>query len=282
MGILDDAIREHLELKRQHGAESDDLERLEKEAFGPLTRPGDPDFADPGATDDGAESAIAEGAQGETAVAGDPQQASAGQGDWFSDEEETSLLPQEPTPSEQARVEHAGLGDTADHPAPELAEAPPAADPPEAIEAPAEPPEAPERAIFDADDIDFGELDIDLDDPAEGSAPSAPVESPEGGSGAADFGDLGEDLKLDLPDDPPAGSHQTASTERSANLIEDDEDAPPEPVPPRPEGDVGEEPGAEDGEDLLEETPDFLQDAPEGERLWFEQRPPRDFDFEDD
>ena len=45
MGILDDAIREHLELKRQHGAESDDLERLEKEAFGAPARPGDPEFA---------------------------------------------------------------------------------------------------------------------------------------------------------------------------------------------------------------------------------------------
>lgn len=32
-------------------------------------------------------------------------------------------------------------------------------------------------------------------------------------------------------------------------------------------------------EDVLEEIPDFLQDTPEQERLWFEQRPPRDFDF---
>ena len=39
MGILDDAIREHLELKRRHGAASSDLERLEKEAFGPSERP---------------------------------------------------------------------------------------------------------------------------------------------------------------------------------------------------------------------------------------------------
>ena len=29
----------------------------------------------------------------------------------------------------------------------------------------------------------------------------------------------------------------------------------------------------------LEETPDFLQETPEHDRLWFEQRPPRDFDF---
>ena len=32
-------------------------------------------------------------------------------------------------------------------------------------------------------------------------------------------------------------------------------------------------------EDVLEETPDVLRDTPEQERLWFEQRPPRDFDF---
>jgi hypothetical protein len=33
-------------------------------------------------------------------------------------------------------------------------------------------------------------------------------------------------------------------------------------------------------EDVLEETPDFLRDTPEQEQLWFEQRPPRDFDFD--
>src|SRR5579875_271934 len=39
--------------------------------------------------------------------------------------------------------------------------------------------------------------------------------------------------------------------------------------------------GPDDGGDVLEETPEFLQDAPEHDRLWFEQRPPRDFDFDD-
>jgi hypothetical protein len=36
----------------------------------------------------------------------------------------------------------------------------------------------------------------------------------------------------------------------------------------------------ETAEDVLEETPEFLRDTPEQERLWFEQRPPRDFDFD--
>jgi hypothetical protein len=34
-------------------------------------------------------------------------------------------------------------------------------------------------------------------------------------------------------------------------------------------------------EDVLEETPDFLEEMPEQDRLWFEQRPPKDFDFDD-
>ena len=41
-------------------------------------------------------------------------------------------------------------------------------------------------------------------------------------------------------------------------------------------------PQVEDAEDddVLEETPEFLQDTPDHDRLWFEQRPPRDFDFD--
>jgi len=36
----------------------------------------------------------------------------------------------------------------------------------------------------------------------------------------------------------------------------------------------------EPGDDVLEETPEFLQDTPDHDRLWFEQKPPRDFDFD--
>jgi hypothetical protein len=39
MSILDDAIREHLELKRAHGADEGVLKKLEDEAFGPPQRP---------------------------------------------------------------------------------------------------------------------------------------------------------------------------------------------------------------------------------------------------
>ncbi len=46
---------------------------------------------------------------------------------------------------------------------------------------------------------------------------------------------------------------------------------------PAPSGDPAAAPA---DEDVLEETPDFLQETPEHDRLWFEQRPPRDFDFD--
>jgi hypothetical protein len=55
-------------------------------------------------------------------------------------------------------------------------------------------------------------------------------------------------------------------------LPEGEEKGPEEPL-------AHPSPGSEG--DVLEETPEFLQDTPEHDRLWFEQRPPRDFDFED-
>ncbi|MDO9409920.1 MAG: hypothetical protein Q7T67_16005, partial [Patulibacter sp.] len=31
--------------------------------------------------------------------------------------------------------------------------------------------------------------------------------------------------------------------------------------------------------DPLSQTPEFLEETPDHDRLWFEQKPPRDFDF---
>src|ERR687887_618260 len=39
MGILDDAIREHLDLKRKHGARENELREIEDEAFGQGDQP---------------------------------------------------------------------------------------------------------------------------------------------------------------------------------------------------------------------------------------------------
>src|ERR1017187_10116846 len=38
MGLLDDAIREHLDLKRRRGADPTEVERSEREALGPVRR----------------------------------------------------------------------------------------------------------------------------------------------------------------------------------------------------------------------------------------------------
>jgi hypothetical protein len=57
-------------------------------------------------------------------------------------------------------------------------------------------------------------------------------------------------------------------------------DAPPPPDDPA--DDIFADPKPPEPEpDPLEETPDFLQETPEHDRLWFEQKPPKDFDFDD-
>ena len=150
MGLLDDAIREHLELKRRRGADSEEVSRQEQEALGPTRR-------------------------GEFAEAA-PAPAAA--------------TPEEPPPEEppaEAAPEPRDEGWLEDAPEPE-----------------------PER-----------------------DAEPAPQPEPEG------------ETALDQP------------------TVEYTPDEPPR-----------------EREDVLEETPDFLQETPEHDRLWSEQKPPRDFDLD--
>ena len=141
MGLLDDAIREHLELKRQHGANPEEVARQEREALGPART-----TAEPAA---------------------------------------------EPAPDETA-------------------------------------------AVAASDELPAGEPGI-AEEPSPGHEAGAPG--------------YDEDPWLEEePADPPAES-------------------------PPPAEDAG-------AEDVLEETPEFLQETPEHDRLWFEQKPPRDFDWD--
>ena len=58
--------------------------------------------------------------------------------------------------------------------------------------------------------------------------------------------------------------------------------AEPEPHPDDGDDEVLSADEADDDiadEDVLDQTPEFLQETPEHDRLWFEQKPPRDFDF---
>ncbi len=107
------------------------------------------------------------------------------------------------------------------------------------------------------------------------AAPPVATESTE--VGVEPVGPAGEPSAQ--PDQAALG--ETAELDMTSVLGDEPSDAPAEEdsleweVP----GEAGEA-GAEPEEDVLEETPDFLRDTPEQDRLWFEQRPPRDFDFD--
>jgi hypothetical protein len=119
--------------------------------------------------------------------------------------------------------------------------------------------------------------------PVRGAAPAAAEPEPE---------DLEEDLEPVEEPAPPRGAEtigQPTEQFSAADLdaIAEEDEEPPPPPPARPEA-RSEPPAGEDvvppdadpeGEDVLDETPEFLQEAPEHDRLWFEQKPPRDFDF---
>lgn len=300
MGILDDAIREHLELKRQHGAEPGDLARLEKEAFGPSTRPGDePSFASEADEEPGDEQPT------ELVEADAPRTEVSAEQPPEDDDEPDSELDTDPgsgilfdhleddpfadigevgegsdeTPAQRARIEHSELQDTIDHPAVGAAE----------------PTEPPESAIFDSEigeeELPLDEIDLDLDTDPVAPEPPAPAD-PASAAASADPApptpaepDFGED-EFDLSLEEEEALEQPApEPSRAPDPPVEDEPAPsPEPpvedepmLPPEPPAESA--PDGEEEEDLLEETPEFLEGAPEGERLWFEQGEPKDFDF---
>ena len=175
MGLLDDAIKEHLELKRRRGADAEEVARLEQEALGPPQR-------------------------GEFAGAAAPAEGADAPAD------EAAAVQAEPAP------------DTAEH-------------------AVAEP------------------------------APASRSRAPEPAGARA----RARALAI-----APTRHGSTRSRDRPTSRWSESDAAPGQPTveysPPA-------DPPAE-GEDVLEETPDFLQETPEHDRLWFEQKPPRDFDLD--
>ena len=80
--------------------------------------------------------------------------------------------------------------------------------------------------------------------------------------------------ELDEPEPAADAAPEAGASEPVADV---QEPAPPFDVEQTPE--APSDPEAEHREDVLEETPEFLQETPEHDRLWFEQKPPRDFDF---
>lgn len=201
MGLLDDAIREHLDLKRRRGADPTEIERAEREALGPVRRGPEPAAEDVATAEPSLEA--------EAGVSPPPHE------EWepFDEDADHELEPaleDDEVPAYEAPEHY----DEAEHP--------PAARP---FDGEAEP--AP---------------------PAHPADPSpAPAAEPSPPPHPAD------------PATPAAPSHLEQETEEYDHL-EEEEDG--------------------EGDDVLESTPEFLQDAPDHDRLWFEQRPPRDFDFD--
>jgi hypothetical protein len=230
MGFLDDAIRQHLDLKRRLGADDDELKRLEDEAFGPPSRPGDPDFpeSDAAGESSASEPVVAEGVAVEERPAESPTSETAGE-------------------SPATDAEGSEPGSQADAGAP----------------------------FYDQSDEELDlELDLEFEDepevtPAPPSAGEPPIESLDTVEhpfeGAAE--ETGESAEAEEEPD------RQQATEEGADETEEEEVL---------EGELADEGGAgeqHDDEDVLEETPEFLRDAPEDDELWFEQGKPKDFDF---
>jgi hypothetical protein len=93
-----------------------------------------------------------------------------------------------------------------------------------------------------------------------------------------------EETEPEAPAEEPAAEEPAPPQEEQEPWLrespaEEPQEPEPEPEPEEPEAVAPDEEPAAD-EDVLEETPDFLQETPEHDRLWFEQKPPRDFDFD--
>ena len=252
MSILDDAIREHLELKRQHGAPVDEVKKLEDEAFGPPARPDD--SVDPLAE---APTEFMLTPESEAAVASeaDEQEAEGRRVPDIADLQEAPPAAAEPAPTDEELL------------ASELEE-------PRLGAEPAAPADAPAPAFDEEDDFfDEQRLSDELDQALEAPAPE-PEPTEEQPLAAFPPTEEAEAVELE-EDEPVSDEHEQPSEERAFfdDEAEEESSAEHEVVP---------EPAREQGhEDVLEETPDFLEEAPEDDQLWFEQKSPKDFDFGD-
>jgi len=334
MGILDEAIREHLELKRQHGADETELKGLEDEAFGEAERP---DATSPGASSE-AETQIISPGSSVTSPAGEgdqldkvfeatrqreadaaaraaqesPEQSPEAEAQAPADPEATFAehpIPEPPAPSAEATAETTDAAtvespEAKPEPAPEPEAAAQEGDAGDMLEAerhhlashPTEHYDV-DAAIAEEDEIDIlsesslsDELDRALESGEVAAAGGETVEysiPSEPDSGEIDLDDPGE-----VEPEAEADSGEIdLDEEDSAELLYEDaatENQPVETAEPETgeEAASGEEdaPGEADffdQDDVLEATPDFLEETPEHDQLWFEQKEPKDFDFGD-
>jgi hypothetical protein len=286
MGLLDDAIREHLDLKRQRGADPGEVERLEREALGPVRR-------EPTARSLGAQQLEAQT---------DPE----------SHLEPATQLLEAAVPTQEPRRGFLRRHRAAPTPRPQASDF--AEDTNSDLDGAHR--EARGHPLDHRDP--FGQDQFDSDDPFPNDTQAAhddPLTHEEQAtyehegpfltaepSGVVEH-DLGSEppqLVLEsalprrptfAPVPPDAGADDTAAPAAGPELEPAVDHARADAARETREWSVEDAFAEEDGapaasqaappeEDVLEETPEFLQDTPDHDRLWFEQRPPRDFDFE--
>jgi len=303
MGILDEAIREHLELKRAHGAGEGELKKLEDEAFGQAERPGTE-----------ASDAMAEAPTEFMAQPDASAEPAARREPTIADLQEPPPPPM-PEPASKAEEEQPAMEHeiVADVPEPAEAEAdvvePAAAEPEAESEEPESAgPSTKERQVIAEQPTELFEVSEEI---AAAPAPSdeelAAEEEAEPRLGPAEpLADLEEDeaaevtIQRPAPDDDEeyededdAFWNEQRLSDELDQALEAPADSEPEPADDevaRDENELDDEPELDEepeapaaarDEDVLEGTPDFLEETPEDDELWFEQKPPKDFDFDD-
>jgi len=336
MGILDEAIREHLELKRQHGADDSELKKLEDDAFGPTERPGSGEEApDPLAEAPTEFMSQPEGLEGDRTSEGEGEPLEADAEPAGRRESAAGILdlqeapaPIEPSEEEQPAGEHEAVpepvadeagteerepvADASEHePAAESSEHEPAVDgseeelhddAPHAQEGAVEEATADEPAAEQAGSHTTEERHAIAEHPTElydvegEFSVSGPSDEEEAPAASADLDEedffseqrLSEELDqaLEAPATISEAEPEVEEEQRFEDEPEDEGKDEPEEAEPAFEGDqprLEQEPAPDrSGEsDVLEGTPDFLEEAPEDDELWFEQKPPKDFDFDD-
>jgi hypothetical protein len=251
MGILDEAIREHLELKRQHGADQSELDKLEDEAFGAPERPGQeaPDSLAEAPTEFLAQPDANAGVAEEAAEAPSARSEGAAR---IADLQEAPPAPEpeaEPPPAEASEEEPSATEHEIPEPAPSG-------------------PSTQEREVIAEQPTEMHDVEEELaeEGPLEGEV--VDVEEDEDD----DFWDekrLSDELDqaLEAPIEAEAEEEELVKEPEAEEELESSESEP--------------RPAASGDEDVLEETPEFLEQSPEDDELWFEQKPPKDFDFDD-
>ena len=271
MGILDDAIREHLELIRRHGAAETDVQRLEDEAFGQSTRPDEADF--PGSEGSEAASGNGNGVATEAPPATEPES----EEDAAAHEDVTRMLPAEERSPEgeigtgepeaeaepeevaaEVEGEEAPLTDTEDHE--------PVATVHPIVEAPEEPEEGepqPEEAGAEAEEP-VAEAEEELAPPEEATGGTDQVTTlyDQNTGEELDFDDLDLQLDDEAPAvEEPAVEEPAAAPEPPSEEFEQEHPAGAIPLEPPIESlDTVEHPFPEE---IIEPEREFAPEEPE-------------------